>query len=740
MTTPAGALQYSHMDNRLLAVIYPDGHWRGYLYESRFQAGGMTRQTGIVAGRPILPAAGVENPEGDMMRVPTWQPDMLRLNTWIYDDRGRVVASIPGAPDQVTGRVDIEYEDRAASARMAAPGKGLARVVTVRDDQGRETRFHLGVRAGRHVVLKIAGHGCAGCPPAGASMEYDVNGNAAADMAGLAAIRDDLGRIVQLGSQPRVHVRWWQDSTLPQQIRMPSVVPGRQHVVNIGWQQLPDSGPANAVPVFIEETGWRPGDTPQPVSRRIDLQWAGAGASLQAVRSRGPVTTMPARHAADHDGWPGFGELLDDFGNVVQWQSAATGIEKRVYDDSNRLHERRFANGTTWRYAYDEAGRLVRMQALTSLPRDKGSAALLAPQDGMPHDEVQIVWQGKFPVRVANRYEDQQRVYDDERGHLVARRITRPTHTGLPRAAAVLDYSERFERDDAGRLRAHFLPEGGALFYDWGGTGGLRGISWLDSAGRIHTLLGSVPGRQGYTESNGIRMQSAVQKGRLAGMAFLHQDKLIWAQSLRYDASGRIASESTRHAGARPHHESYGYDTDSRLASSTRHWYAWQQDGALLQRRDEYGTQAAPIRRDASGLPLQVDQRVLQYGANRRLVEVREEGRMLATYRHNAFGERIARQGRDGMTHFLFHERRVVAEWRAGTAHAGVVRRYVYAQGVPIALIQYATPQRFRDPDAALLLARNAMVPLSQTRLHNAARLWAHRLGHVMSALPRRAD
>src|SRR5690606_508496 len=155
-------------------------------------------------------------------------------------------------------------------------------------------------------------------------------------------------------------------------------------------------------------TGWRPGPTPQPISRRIDLQWAGAGATLQAVRSQGPITAMTQRHATDHDGWPGFSELLDDFGNVVQWHSNATGTEWRSYDDSNRLNERRFANGTTWRYAYDEAGRLVRMQARTGRLSDDGSTSPATPQDDGQRDDVEIMWRDEFPVRIANGYEEQQ--------------------------------------------------------------------------------------------------------------------------------------------------------------------------------------------------------------------------------------------------------------------------------------------------------------------------------------------
>src|SRR5690606_20160480 len=156
-------------------------------------------------------------------------------------------------------------------------------------------------------------------------------------MGRLAAFRDSLGRIVRLGRESQVQVEWWQDSGLPRQIRRPSVVPGRQHVVDIGWQRVAGSGPARALPVLIEETGWRPGHTPQPVSRRVDLQWAGAGGTaLRAVRSDGPITAMPERHRTGHGGWPGFSESLDDFGNVVQWHSNATGTELRTSDASNR--------------------------------------------------------------------------------------------------------------------------------------------------------------------------------------------------------------------------------------------------------------------------------------------------------------------------------------------------------------------------------------------------------------------
>src|SRR5690606_8580644 len=132
---------------------------------SRHQAGGVTRLTGIVAGRPVPQAGGFGTPGADMATAPDRRSETRRLNTWIYDARGRVVTSIPGMPDQLTGRIDILYGEQTPLRQESGSGGGLSRVVTVRDDQERETRFHLGIRGGRHVVLKLAGHGCAGCPP-----------------------------------------------------------------------------------------------------------------------------------------------------------------------------------------------------------------------------------------------------------------------------------------------------------------------------------------------------------------------------------------------------------------------------------------------------------------------------------------------------------------------------------------------------------------------------------------------
>src|SRR3546814_3610809 len=81
---------------------------------------------------------------------------------------------------------------------------------------------------------------------------------------------------------------------------------------------------------------------------------------------------------------------------------------------------------------------------------------------------------------------------------------------------------------------------------------------------------------------------------------------------------------------------------------SQRHpiWYAWSDDGAMAAKRQDDSTVKPSIQPDASGLPLTIDGRKLDYGHNRRLIRVTAQGQLLASSAHNAFGHRIARRAR----------------------------------------------------------------------------------------------
>lgn len=683
IATPAGIIAYQYADDaaRLAAAIYPDGHWRGYLYEAAYQGGGDYRLTGILAGTP----------EGSASR----------LVHWIYDTLGRVVATGAGAPGQPGLRLAYSI------------GRDGRRTVAVTDAEGRTSRLQATIAGGRHVLLRAEGAACPACAPPGSRATYDAWGRPAS-VNDVRIMRDGLGRITEL-DEGEVRVAWWRDSVLPAEVELPSVVQGRRRRIEFVWEHVAPGGGETPVPVRIRESGWRPAGPAGgaamalgeagPVVRTFHLDWrdSGTGLELAGVRTDGPMhAAAPAPVPGMGDGapWPGLRTVMDDFGQVVQWSAIPTGTESHVRDAAGRLARRRFANGGLWRYDYDAEHRPI---------------AMTAQAPDAPEIEVHITY-GDGGISIANGQESETRGYD-ARGLLATRTVRRATDGAKVRGD--WSYRERFEYDPQGRPTWHWLPEGGALRYHWGAGRRLRGVDWIDEAGRRSVLI-EAGGGDGYRYGNGVRVRAVLRNGRLAALAHLDGAEPIWAQALAYDAGGRIIREHVRHRGAAVRTTLLGYDAASRLVAvegreteasdadaapsngaAWRIWRAWGDDGALVRERRWHADAAAPspeptlsgMARDASGLPLRIGARRLEYGADRRLSAVYENGRQLAGYRHNAWGERIYREDAEGASHYLFSGQRLVAEWRGAAGRGGVVRRYVYAQGVPVAMIVYAEPQ-----------------------------------------------
>jgi len=208
----------------------------------------------------------------------------------------------------------------------------------------------------------------------------------------------------------------------------------------------------------------------------------------------------------------------------------------------------------------------------------------------------------------------------------------------------------------------------------------------------------------------------------------------------------------------------------------TPEYYVYDRAGITLGRQ-VFGQDAdfrqIAIRRTAAGLPTRVGGRTLTYSADRRLIEVREgngndrgdkaavddplSSRVLGRYTHNAYGERIGKvvdsaadesgrgSGVGGAgstdsnsynskiasspvgTSYLYWQQRLVAQSVAGQPDR-IARRYVYAHGVPVALIDYPRGQPLADVDEqpealwvrtrALLRAALAWINGSSVQLH----------------------
>jgi len=456
-------------------------------------------------------------------------------------------------------------------------------------------------------------------------------------------------------------------------------------------------------------------------ARRIGYDTQGRLSALGDLRiHRAPDGRILALTQAG-GGWPGLRLDYGADGRLAHWDSRLTGMVRLTHDAQGRLIGRQQAHGGRLDIRRDAVGRPDR---LTHTAPDQ------APL------EIGLHWRGGRPIRFTHP-EETEYLEHDAHGRVTARTLHRPH----PRGA--LGYRERFAYDPHGRLARHDLPEGGALHYAWSGAGRLRRLEWEAADGTRRTVIDSTPGLAGYRYGNGLWLGTAIgADGRADTLILSDGPRVLWGERRRHDTRGRVVHRSTflahdpdrRAAGAMPaawRHQALAHDDRDRLIGiqdgAVRTWLAWDEDGHLRARRDQPapGAAGAPdagpalpaILRDVAGRPLAIGDRRLRYQAQGRLAEIQEGGRTTARYAYNARGQQI-RRVLDGVeTERYYLDNRLAAIWRrpapaappadvnpsaatAGGPHRprafGVTQRYLYAQEVPVGLLQTEADGRTR--------------------------------------------
>jgi RHS repeat-associated protein len=400
-------------------------------------------------------------------------------------------------------------------------------------------------------------------------------------------------------------------------------------------------------------------------------------------------------------GWPDLVLEYDRAGRRTAWASRLTGRTQAHFDARGRLQGLRHANGDSLDVGRDAAGRP------TLLHYEGPDKAPLT---------LRLEWQGTQLRRLTHPAEDEI-LQHDAGGRLTARTIRRP-HAG-----GTLRYQERFAYDDAGRLRRHDLPEGGALLYDWGTGTRLTALTWESAQGTRHPVITQPPGRAGYRHGNGLSVQAwAARTGQVHTLLISNGARPVWGEHRPADERGRIRSlhqfrfETASAPGsarspagnfvAQALARHHAYDARDRLAGFqetrdsgpvTRTWLAWDDDGQPQARHAQDGTHGRPppIPRDPSGLPLAAQGHTLRYQAQRLLAEIRLAGGGAVHYTRNARGHTIRRRQGDQETERYYLDNRLAAIWRRPAATApgapapafGVTQRYLYAHDVPVGLL-----------------------------------------------------
>jgi RHS repeat-associated protein len=360
----------------------------------------------------------------------------------------------------------------------------------------------------------------------------------------------------------------------------------------------------------------------------------------------------------------------DDFGRLVQQHSPVTGSTLYRYDAAGQLVERVAADGGRLRITRDPAGRAVRVAS-----------------EG---EDAQIEWgpAGK-PVRVRYMEGEERFEYDSQaRLRLHAQQVDGK------------EWAVSYAYDAAGRLVHKSLPDGQRLVYRYNGS--------------VHAKPGLLAGIEvdGVLDATVISGLNASQE-RFDDRGFTHGNGLVHRRKL--DAEGRLISIGSAGSGlAQLHWTSMGavraqYHPSPAAGQATsaeatlpfwqRASFQLAQLGADVPRNIVQSTglpSAQPQERlDTRGRLVDDGRRRYVWDGLDRLVEVwaqdgpGQSGKLLARYRYNLFGERIAKvvhgaQGR--RVEYFFYEG---GQLSAQADSAGqVTAQYVYLEGRPVAMLK----------------------------------------------------
>jgi len=637
-----------------------------------------------------------------------------RRSEYRYDANGRVVLS--RAAGDVSRRA-LRF------AYLPSPGPGAGGVTEVREGESLRATYRWAPAGpdGSGRLVFASGTGCERCPATGRRYRYDRAGRLVHvdRLAGptpeargpgsstFSIGRDASGRPHVLrwrlaGEERVVRIDWMSADAvdLPERVEWPSVVPGR----SVRLQVLRD---AQLRTVSFEQFGYAP-----LVIREADGRLRVAATPIKRVSTM-PVGASPDASAIEAGAASGVTARSwhDDFGRLVAWWSEDSGLVRRIFDAHDRLRRETRADGSVAHFEYDAVGRMTSMQEVTP-PVAAGGTEPAAVTT------TRFEWSGAGLVAVEDD-EGRREVFDrDAAGRLVRHRLSLRLDSG-----GIAEFESRFEYDGADRLVAWSLPAGDTIRAMRDAQGQVVSLEWhpraaawsqplvsalsRDARGLHRMVFGNDIVATTHRTASGDAMHIRHRRARGASRSDDVQNHL-----LRFDDSGRLR-EWRRGAEAR----TYLYDRQSRLLQavhrSGRDALVWRfaydargnrrlaQQAADLHEASAGHLGESLATRDPAGRLVFDGRRTHRWDAGGRLREIREGGRLVASYRYDHRGQRVAKRVDGVTTHFLYDaRRRPLAEI---DADGQVRRQYVYLADLPVAVLDRADPtaDHTRGPKAA---------------------------------------
>lgn len=200
---------------------------------------------------------------------------------------------------------------------------------------------------------------------------------------------------------------------------------------------------------------------------------------------------------------------------------------------------------------------------------------------------------------------------------------------------------------------------------------------------------------------NGLYLKQTQLDNRRHVLLLKKDQETIWAQIRQYDDTGLIVYESMHLPSLQQRVETkYLYDDRRRLIGAhQQHWpsgqehtffYAWKEDGASRAFALNGQTQSLFIQRNAQGLPVQINQKYLLYGDNKRIAEIYENHQRIALYRYDTYGRRISKETNKGYISFTYQGNRLHKETLRLIANKNIYqeREYFYKGLLPVGFVE----------------------------------------------------
>ncbi|MEN9763869.1 MAG: hypothetical protein RI906_3695 [Pseudomonadota bacterium] len=447
-----------------------------------------------------------------------------------------------------------------------------------------------------------------------------------------------------------------------------------------------------------------------------------ASQTASAAQPAWPIKPLPiglsvqaggVRHFVDVDGQHTV-QRLDDFGRIVEERIDGALWRRVRYDSAGRPAELTRAGGIEEFLRFDAAGRLRERE-----------------RRGRGHSELTLFeWQG-LRLQALQHPHQSTRLLSDPDG-----RIMHLEHTLAGHSVRLAQH-----HDAQGRLVRRDLGDGRSLLYGYDSQGRAQSLV-LQPRGsgrpiellRVNYRADGLPGGESLGKAV-LSERQYDEQGRLIRLSWQTQGLLGRASAglsgrpgfmgaggvlrapledwtLQWDSYGRIAAIARGQLEDR-----YGFDAWGRIVVRERHepaaagpvfgrgplqtrtlhreFFDYSPAGHLLRRLDRNGQthQYARPTTVGSGERAQLDDLVLHYGLSDRIETITRAGQpdqRIAQYRYNALGERVSktrtvRGGSVQTTHYLYHNRQLVAE----LGNQGSIRRhYVYWAGRIAAIIE----------------------------------------------------